>query len=63
MTEAELRAIGFTLDGDRILRAPAGSDVTLSPMGEFFELRISLGSGLSVVAVLAQRAIRKDQQP
>jgi hypothetical protein len=62
MTEDALTALGFASDEDGTLVAPGDSDITLTPTGEFFELRIRLGdSGISVVAVLAKRAVKKDQ--
>jgi hypothetical protein len=60
MTEAELRALGFTQTGG-ILHAPADAAVTLTPSGDdFFELRIRLSrlSGISVV--VSKIAIKKD---
>ena len=65
MTEAELRELGFTQAGDRILYAPADSDTTLVPIGDgdFYELRIRLGrSGISVVTVVSKIAIKRDQR-
>jgi len=66
MTEAELRALGFTqAAGDRILHAPPTAHVTLTPFstptGDFYALRIELGrSGISVI--VSKIAIKKDQQ-
>ena len=63
MTEAELRALGFTQAGDRILHAPADAAVTLTPSGDdFYQLRIGLRSGITVVAVLSRIAIKRDQR-
>jgi len=62
MTEAELRALGFTQTGG-ILHAPADAAVTLTPSGDdFYQLRIGLRSGITVVAVLSRIAIKRDQR-
>jgi len=57
-TDATLVALGFTADNDGTLRAPADSRVRLAPVGNFYELRISLGDDNAVVAVLAKSAVK-----
>jgi len=52
-----LLALGFTLADDGTLVAPVGSRVTLAPIGNFLELRISI-DGNAVTAVLAKAALK-----
>jgi hypothetical protein len=52
-----LIALGFGLADDGTLRAPSGGVVTLTPIGQFLELRISI-DGNAVTAVLAKAAIK-----
>jgi hypothetical protein len=44
MSDKDLQAIGFTAGNVGMLLAPAGSRVRLAPIGQFYELRISLGT-------------------
>jgi hypothetical protein len=53
-----LLAVGFTAGNDGVLLAPAGSRVKLVPVRNFYELRISLGDGNAVIAVLHQSAVK-----
>jgi hypothetical protein len=53
-----LQALGFVADSNGVLAAPAGSRVTLTPISQFYELRVSLGDGNAVVAVLAKSAVK-----
>jgi hypothetical protein len=52
-----LLALGFTLADDGVLTAPADSCVTLTPIGNFLELRISI-HGSAVTAVLSKTALK-----
>ena len=40
------------------MRRPSNSVVTLTPTGQFYELRVSLGDGNAVTAVLNKAAIK-----
>jgi hypothetical protein len=56
--DGALLAIGFTARGDGTLRAPSGARTQLIPVGSFYELRISLGNGAVVTAVLSKAAVK-----
>jgi hypothetical protein len=60
MTEDALRAMGFAPRGsDGRLLAPAASTTTLAAIGSnFYELRITLADGTSVIAVLSKAALK-----
>jgi hypothetical protein len=51
-------AIGFVQGNDGTLTAPKDSCMRLVPTGQFYELKISLGEGDTVVAVLSKAAIK-----
>jgi hypothetical protein len=53
-----LLACGFIRADDGTFIAPTDSVVTLAPIGAFFELRIVLGDGNAVIAVLFKTAIK-----
>jgi len=55
--DATLVALGFALADDGVLVAPSDSVVTLAPIGQFYELRISI-NGNAVAAVLSKSAIK-----
>jgi hypothetical protein len=57
-TTNPLVALGFTADAAGILHVPAGADVTLTPIGRFFELKITLNTGATVVATLHKFALK-----
>jgi hypothetical protein len=48
-----LLAIGFVAGDDGVLNAPKDCRVKLTPIGTFYELRISIGDGTTVLAVLS----------
>jgi hypothetical protein len=58
-----LLAVGFVAGNDGVLHAPVIGHTTLAPIGQFYELRISLGDGNAVVAVLAKAAIKISREP
>jgi hypothetical protein len=53
-----LLALGFDLANDGTLVAPSDSAVTLTPIGNFFELRIISVDGNAVTAVLSKAALK-----
>jgi hypothetical protein len=53
-----LLAVGFVAGNDGTLNAPATSRVRLVPIGQFYELRISLADGNAIVAVLSRSAVK-----
>ena len=53
-----LLAVGFVAGNDGTLVAPATSRVRLVPIGQFYELRISMGDGNAIVAVLSKSAVK-----
>jgi hypothetical protein len=53
-----LIALGFDLADDGTLHAPIGSRVSLTPTGQFFELRIHLADGNMAMAVLHKAALK-----
>jgi hypothetical protein len=53
-----LLALGFALAEDGTLVAPSDSAVTLTPTYDFFELRVSLGTGDTVTVVLHKSALK-----
>jgi hypothetical protein len=53
-----LAALGFVRGNDGTLMAPSNSRTTLAPTGQFYELRISLGDGNAVVAVMSKAAVK-----
>jgi hypothetical protein len=56
--DSALVALGFTLADDGTLTAPAGSTITLAPIGSnFLERKIAI-DGSAVTAVLARAAIK-----
>ena len=57
-TDVVLVSLGFSQGDDGVLVAPKDSRVTLTPIGTFFELRVSLGDGNAIVAVLSKSAIK-----
>jgi hypothetical protein len=56
MSDRDLLALGFSQGDDGVLVAPKDSRVMLAPIGQFYELRVSLGDGNAVVAVLSKTA-------
>jgi hypothetical protein len=59
ITTDTLVALGFTLSANGALIAPADSTVTFTPLeGGFLRLRIALDSGVAVLAVLAEGALK-----
>jgi hypothetical protein len=56
--DALLAALGFSRGDDGTLHAPDTSRITLAPVGQFFELRISLDTGAEVTAVLSKAAVK-----
>ena len=52
-----LLALGFVLADDGAFVAPSGSRITLTPIGNFLELRISV-DGNAVTAVLSKTALK-----
>jgi len=56
--DATLVALGFVLGDDGVLYAPTDSVVSFTPVGGFLELRIVLGDGNAVTAVLSKTALR-----
>jgi hypothetical protein len=52
-----LLALGFVLADDGAFVAPSGSRITLTPIGNFLELRISV-DGNVVTAVLSKSALK-----
>jgi hypothetical protein len=57
-TDSALTVVGFTAGNDGVLHAPSDSRVRLAPIGQFYELKISLRDGNALVAVLPKSAIR-----
>jgi hypothetical protein len=57
-TDSALAGLGFVRGNDGVLLAPAVSRTTLAPVGNFYELRNSLGDGNAVVAVLSKSAVK-----
>jgi hypothetical protein len=57
--ESSLQQLGFSLRGDRTIRAPSGARVKLIPLDEdrFFQLRIETKHA-AVVMVVAANAIK-----
>jgi hypothetical protein len=49
MSDKDLVTIGFTAGNDGVLSAPRDSRVRLAPIGQSYELRISLGDGHAVL--------------
>jgi hypothetical protein len=58
MGERDLLEIGFSVDSDGVLNAPLDSRVKLVPVGQFYELRISLGNSTTVLCVVSKAAIK-----
>jgi hypothetical protein len=58
MSDRDLIGVGFVAGDDGTLHAPESSRVTLAPVGQFYELRVSLGDGNAVVAVLSKSALK-----
>jgi hypothetical protein len=63
MSAHDLVSVGFSAGDDGTLHAPATSQVKLAPIGQFYELRISLADGNVVVAVLSKPAIKITREP
>jgi hypothetical protein len=55
--DATLVALGFVQGDDGVLVTPSNSVVTLTPIGAFYELRISV-DGNAVTAVLSKTALK-----
>jgi hypothetical protein len=55
--DAVLISLGFA-DNNGVLVAPASSVVTLTPIGQFYELRVTLSDGNAIVAVLSKSAVK-----
>jgi hypothetical protein len=58
VSEHDLLALGFEQYADGVLHAPSGSRITLAPIGQSYELRISLGDANAVVAVQGKAAVK-----
>jgi len=58
MSDRDLIAMGFSQGNDGVLVAPKDSRVRLEPVGAFYKMRISLGHGNAVIAVLAKSALK-----
>jgi hypothetical protein len=56
--DATLVALGFVRGDDGVLYAPTDSVVSLAPVGGFLELRIVLGDGNAITAVLSKAALK-----
>jgi len=56
--DATLAALGFVRGDDGVLVAPTDAAVSFAPVGQFYELRISLADGASVSAVLSKTAVK-----
>jgi hypothetical protein len=57
-TREALLALGFVCAEDAMLTAPVGTNITFTPIGQFFELRLELGNNTVVTAVLHHSAIK-----
>ena len=55
--DATLLALGFALADDGTLVGPTRAHVTLTPIGNFLELRVSI-DGNAVTAVLSKTALK-----
>ena len=53
-----LQALGFSVDESGALVAPKDSRATLTPIGTFFELRISMGDGNAALCIVSKSAIK-----
>jgi hypothetical protein len=70
-TDLTLLALGFTAGDDGTLRAPDGSTVTLTPMGRFYRLTVTLPAegacswltGDVVHCVVAKIAVKITPEP
>jgi len=58
MSDRDLIAIGFSQGDDGVLVAPKDSRVRFEPVGAYYKMRISLGGGNAVIAVLAKSALK-----
>jgi len=56
--DATLLALGFVRGDDGVLYGPTDCTVSFAPVGQFYELQISLANGDAVVAVLSKAAIK-----
>ena len=52
-----LLALGFTSADDDTFTAPSGSRTTLTPIGQFYELRISIDDA-TITAVMSKSALK-----
>jgi len=58
MNDRDLLELGFVAGNDGVLHAPDAGRVRLTPYGKYYELRISLGDGNAVVAVINKRSVK-----
>jgi hypothetical protein len=58
MSNRDLLAVGFVAGNDGTLHAPETSHTQLAPTAQFYQLKISLGDGNAVVAVLSKSAVK-----
>jgi hypothetical protein len=63
MSDRDLLVAGFSGRGDGTLHAPSGIHVKLVPIGRFYELRISMRNGNTIVAVLDKAAVKITREP
>jgi len=57
-TRDALLALGFVCAEDATLTAPVGTNITFTPIGQFLKLRLDLGDGTAVEAVLHKTALK-----
>jgi hypothetical protein len=53
-----LLAVGFVAGNDGALVAPATSRVKLVPIGQFYELRVTLADGNALVCIVSKSALK-----
>jgi hypothetical protein len=58
MSERDLLEVGFSAGNDGVLHAPRDSRIKLMPVGQFYELRITLDDGNAVLCVVPKAAIK-----
>src|SRR5215471_1146374 len=61
--DTTLVALGFVRGDDGVLYAPTDSVVSFTPVGGFLEMRIVLGDGNALTAVLAKSALKVCRGP